>query len=217
MAKKFPRNVKDFVKENVKGISSMELMERVNKYFDSDYKLNQIKNMVYGQGLKSGLNTRFKGEHGIEYRFKKGHEPLNKGRKVRHTNPNVIRNYFQKGHIPANTVPVGSEQTREGYVWVKIAQPNTWKQKHRLLWEQHHGPIKKGYLVTFLDGNQLNIDIANLAVISQREHSQLNLEKLRFNDQELTKTGINIVKLNIAIKDKMNKVEDNPDAKTDRK
>ena len=56
-------------------------------------------------------------------------------------------------------------------------------------------------MVIFADGNQLNFDIDNLVLVSKGEHAQLNRLHYRFNDADLTKTGLNIVKLN-AIKNK---------------
>lgn len=42
--------------------------------------------------------------------------------------------------IYVNTKPVGTERKRaDGYIWVKIAEPNTWKEKHVLLYESVHG------------------------------------------------------------------------------
>lgn len=220
MAKRIPLEVKAFVRENVKGITTNELQKLVNTRFNADYTLYSIKGMVYGQGLKNGLDTRLNGSQGKQTRFKKGNVPANKGVKTDYTNyPQVQKNWFKKGQAPHNTSEVGSELVRtDGYTWIKVEQPNKWKQKHRLLWEQHYGPIKKGQIVTFLDGDKSNIDIVNLAVINQREHLRLNHLELRFDDSELTKTGINIVKLNLAIVDKTKKKENKKHVNsTDRK
>lgn len=209
MVARLPKEVKDFVRENVIGITTNELHKRVNQRFNADYTLGQVTYMVYGQGLKNGLDTRLKGHEGEKTRFKKGDVPANKGVKVDYTNyPQIRKNWFKKGELPANTANIGSELVRtDGYTWIKVEQPNIWKQKHRVLWESVHGPIKKGHVITFLDGDITNFDIANLAEISKREHSRLNNEKLRYNDADLTKTGINIVKLNLAIVDKTKKKE----------
>ena len=43
-----------------------------------------------------------------------------------------------------------------------MAEPRTFKAKHRLLWEQHYGPIPEGVNIVFIDGNPDNITIENL-------------------------------------------------------
>lgn len=100
-----------------------------------------------------------------------GHTPGNKGKKmsgevyekVRHT-------FFQKGHIPANHKPVGYERiSRDGYVEVKVAEPNKFRLKHRVVWEEHFGPIPAGYNIQFRDKNRQNLDLDNLYLISRSE------------------------------------------------
>lgn len=71
-----------------------------------------------------------------------------------------------------------------------------WKQKHRLIWEKHHGrPVPDGYLITFLDGDKMNFDIENLALISKEEQAILNRKNLRYENTECTRAGINIAKV----------------------
>ena len=50
-----------------------------------------------------------------------------------------------------------------------MAEPRTFKAKHRILWEQHHGPIPKGVNIVFIDGNTDNIVIENLRAESMAE------------------------------------------------
>lgn len=115
-------------------------------------------------------------------------------------------NWFMKGRPSLNSKPVGTETVmkyKNGriFVAVKIGMPSKWEYKHRLVYKQHYGEIPEGYMVTFADGNYLNFDIDNLILVSKGEHAQLNRLGYRFNDADLTKTGLNIVKLN-AIKNK---------------
>lgn len=109
-------------------------------------------------------------------------------------------NWFMKGRPSLNKKPVGTEVIHNyadgtKHIVVKTAEPNVWKFKHRLIWEQHNGEIPENSMITFLDGNTLNCNIENLACITCAENSLLNKNKLRFSDAELTKTGINVVKL----------------------
>ncbi len=59
-------------------------------------------------------------------------------------------------------LPIGTERDHCGYIKVKIAEPNVWKFKHQLLWEEAHGPIPEGHIVYFIDGDRSNCRLANL-------------------------------------------------------
>ena len=100
---------------------------------------------------------------GAEFRFQKGHTPWNKGKRFPGRRNSGC---FPKGHTPANYRPVGSERIDvDGYLYVKVEDPRTWKLKHRLVWEEHHGPIPAGMNIMFRDGNKLNCDISNLEMV----------------------------------------------------
>ena len=107
--------------------------------------------------------------------FKKGHSPINKGKKwdeymSAEGQKNCRRTCFGKGHVPANKKPIGYERrTVDGYWEVKVAEPNVFKAKHRILWEQHHGPIPRGTNIVFIDGNPENITIGNLRAETMRQ------------------------------------------------
>lgn len=103
------------------------------------------------------------------HRFHKGSIPANKGKKMA---PEVYakcaRTMFRKGNTPGNHREVGSERiNKDGYIEVKVAEPNKWRAKHRVIWEEAHGPIERGYNVQFKDGNSQNVTLENLYVISR--------------------------------------------------
>ena len=142
---------------------------------------------------------------GRKYRFEKGHKPHNTGRlQSEYMSPEAIERTkatrFKKGHTPVNHEKVGYEVVRsDGYVWVKIQEPDKYKMKHRITWEQHHGTIPKGFNVQFKDGNRLNTDIDNLYIIS-RASQMANENSLHRYPEEL-KTAIRMVsKLNKTIR-----------------
>ncbi len=105
----------------------------------------------------------------------KGNTPPNKGKKQHeYMTPEAIERTkptrFKKGHTPANHKPIGHERiNKDGYVWVKIKETGTFRQKHRVIWEKHHGKIPAGYNVQFKDGDKLNFDIENLYLISRSD------------------------------------------------
>lgn len=110
-------------------------------------------------------------ESGKRYRFSKGHTPTNKGQKMQeHVYKRAKATMFKKGHVPVNHVSIGYERvTRDGYIEVKVAEPNKFVLKHRRIWEQANGVIPAGCNVQFRDGNRQNYSLENLYLISRSE------------------------------------------------
>lgn len=110
-------------------------------------------------------------ESGKAHRFAPGHTPKNKGEKMSKEAYEKLRHtFFKKGHVPANHKPVGYERiNRDGYVEVKVAEPNKFRAKHRIVWEECFGPIPAGHNVQFRDGNRRNLNPENLYLISRSE------------------------------------------------
>jgi hypothetical protein len=70
--------------------------------------------------------------------------------------------------------PIGTEFINYwGYVVRKINNDrparDRWKAVHIIEWEDHHGPVPEGYMLTFKDGNKMNWDIENLELINRKE------------------------------------------------
>lgn len=107
----------------------------------------------------------------IATRFQKGSVSFNKGKKV---SPEVYSKMqptmFKKGQIPVNHRDVGSERVNlDGYIEIKVAEPNRWRLKHRVIWEQANGSIPKGFNVQFKNHNRQDCRIENLYLISKAE------------------------------------------------
>lgn len=107
----------------------------------------------------------------IASRFRKGHVPDNKGKKL---SPEVYAKcaltMFKKGHAPHNHREVNSERVNvDGYLEIKVAEPNRWRLKHRVIWEQAYGAIPKGFNVQFKNHNPLDCRIENLYLISRQD------------------------------------------------
>ena len=180
---KWSEEEKQYLASIVKGKTYKELVTLMNEKFDYEFSSQQIESALRRYNLKTG-NTG---------QFKKYKEPWNKGFKGY---MGANKTSFKKGNIPPNYKPVGSERvTRDGYTEVKIKDPNKWELKHRHIYKKHYGEIPSGYNVIFADKNISNFDIDNLILVSKAEMLMLNREKLIFEDKELTKTGVNIVKL----------------------
>jgi len=127
-------------------------------------------------------------------RFQKGSIPHNKGKKNWWDNKSV----FEKGNITWNHRQIGEERiNNEGYVYIKVAEPNKWRLKHRVIYEQHHGDIPKGSIVRFYDNDKLNHDIENLFCVSRAENAILNKSKFTNEPIELKKTLVLMAKLKV--------------------
>ena len=140
--------------------------------------LQQVYNKARAMGLRAPMERlRMAGKIGMQHpksiatRFHKGHTPQNKGKKV---SPEVYEKMsptmFKKGHINENKREVGAERVNvDGYIGTKVAEPNVWKLKHRIVWEQHNGVIPAGYNVQFKNHNPQDFRIENLYLISKAE------------------------------------------------
>ena len=128
--------------------------------------------------------------------FKKGSTPWNKGLKGY---MGANKTSFKKGTIPPQYRPVGSERiAKDGYIEIKVEDPNKWELKHRVIWEQHHGEILKGHAIIFADGDKSNLDIDNLLLVSRKQLLFMNRNNLISENKEFTKVGVNIA--NVMIK-----------------
>ena len=174
---------KEYLASIVKGKTYKELLALMNEKFDYEFSSQQIESALRRYNLKTG-NTG---------QFKKYQEPWNKGLKG-YIGAN--KTSFKKGTIPPNYKPVGTERfAKDGYIKVKVKDPNIWELKHRYIYKKHHGEIPNGYNVIFADKNISNFDIDNLMLVSKAEMLILNKNKLIFEDKDFTKVGVNIAKL----------------------
>lgn len=122
------------------------------------------------------LSIKKAGEASISSRFKPGHIPANKGKKMGADAYNKCKHtMFKKGHCPANHKPIGHERiTRDGYIEVKTAEPNVFELKHRLVYKEHYGEIPEGFMVRFKNGNRLDVSPDNLFLMSKSENMTEN-------------------------------------------
>ena len=185
-----------FMTENLKGTHNKDLADMVNARFGRSLTTEQIRTFKNNHGLNSGLTGR----------FEKGHVPANKGKtwdeimKSPESRARARANTFRKGHVPHTYLPVGSEVVKsDGYLWRKIAEPNRWRQVHRLLWEELNGPVPEGMKLIFLNGDRTDIRIDNLKLVSNEANLEMTRKGLRFRNPTLTEAGAEIANLNVAI------------------
>ena len=188
---RYSEEQKEFIITNNYGKYSKELAEMFNQHFNTNITAKEIAYFRRNNKLKSGLTGQ----------FKKGNVAHNKGKKqIEYMNQESIertkKTRFKKGNKPKNYRPIGSERiTKDGYIEVKVADPNKWETKNKIIYKQYFGDIPKGHKIIYADGNKLNNDINNLILVSNNEELIMNKYKLRTEDIELTKTGYLIAKV----------------------
>lgn len=189
---KWTKEQYQFLKDNIKGTPYKKLAKMFNEYFDLDLSFTQIQGGITRQKLSNGRDTR----------FEKGTEPFNKGMKQREfmTKEAIERTKgtrFKIGQAPTKHRPVGSERvTKDGYIEIKVKEPDVWMTKHRSNWEKVYGKVPKGKRFIFLDGNRKNNDVSNLMLVDYKISPIMNRQNLYTKgSEELQKLGITTAKL----------------------
>jgi len=71
---------------------------------------------------------------------------------------------FVKGQRPKHWRPVGSERKTDKGIMLKIKEPDKWRLKHLVVWEEANGLLPKGFRLAFLDGDKFNCSLDNLVI-----------------------------------------------------
>ena len=202
---KYSEEHKQFLFSFVPNHHYREIVEEFNRrYPDTEFEMKHCKNFIANNKLNTGFNGR----------FEKGQTSPTKGRKwSEYMSPEAQKNSrttcFSKGNIPLNHKPVGTisvRRHRKGAkrklpeVYIKVAEPNKWKLYNRYLWEQANGPIPKGYVICFRDGDTLNCKLENLRCVS-RATAQI-LSNMSDTRGEARDVAISIGELQTAIRNK---------------
>lgn len=172
MARKWTDEEKQIVREMYPDHFASEIAAMIGK------TVSGVQQMARSMGIRAskervaetGRRTS-QNPNSMASRFGKGHVSWNNGKKM---DPEVYerikRTMFKKGHVSVNRRPIGSERVSvDGYVEVKVAEPNKWRLKHRVLWEKAYGPIPAGHNVQFMNGNTQDVRLENLFLISRAE------------------------------------------------
>lgn len=188
---KYSEEEQAFMAGYIPGHSYKEIQKAFTEKFGWEISISQVNAYIGNHHLSTGRTGR----------FEPGHEPVNKGKTwdeyMDHKAQEAAKKtWFKKGNIPANYRPIGSERTdRDGYVKVKVAEPNKWRLKHRVIWEAVNGKIPKDSVLIFKDGDKTNTDIGNLLLIKRSTHAVLNKTGLCKHSGELKETAVCIAKL----------------------
>lgn len=204
----------------IKGMSGRTTFTpKEDKYIKENYLTMPVKRIAKNLNRShTGINTRLRQlgleipaelrvERRIKGMFRKGQVPPNKGQKMSaEIREKSKHTWFQKGHLPINTVPDWEERIREEkgrkYILIKIPGERKLKYKHIWIWEEHHGKkLESGFNIVFRNGNTMDISIENLECISDSELMSRNT--LHRFPEELR----SIIYIKGAIKRQINKIE----------
>lgn len=188
-----------FIQDHYKGKSTQDLIAEMEKEFHKKYDYEKIR----------GYKKRNKLASGFVSRFQKGIVPYTKGKTWnQYMSPEGQKRArstaFVKGTRPHNYLPVGSEKLRKqknGCYWFVKVAPGAWALKQRVIYEKLYGPIPKGKVVSFLDGDFNNFDPDNLILIDQAENGYLNSSGLRLGDKELVQAAICLQRIDKKVKE----------------
>lgn len=212
---KYTPEIREFIKENIKGVKYKDMALMIKEKFNVEVNADALGQWCTKNHLQNGLTGY----------FPKGHTPFNKGKKwdeylTPEQQEKSRQTCFSSERIVNNQDhtwyhKIGDEvEDKDGYIKIKCfnhARENggwkknstrAWKLKHRWLWEQNYGPIPKGYVIIFLDGNNRNFNLDNLAMISMKQNAIINKMGLRYDDPECTKLGVEIASLKILMAEK---------------
>lgn len=181
-----------FMREFIPGHTEIEIREAFLDKFGIELSRSQIKNFKVSRGIKSGT---------MGGRFTPGRVPANKGKKLpKELYEQLVPTMFKKGNVPHNHRPVGSERIdkKDGYVSVKVAEPNKWKLKQRLMYEQYTGEtLTRNEVIIFLDGNKNNFAEDNLMKLTRTELIRYCQDRLYCEDPEISKGAAMVAKLKV--------------------
>lgn len=200
MQTRYTDEEKAFLRSFIPGHFSHEIQRAFEEKFGHYITYAQIKSFKGNNKIRSGMDTR----------FKKGNVPPNKGKKMSAEQyAKASRTMFKKGNISHNYRPVGSERVNvDGYIEIKVADPNKWKLKHRVVWEESNGKIPAGMNLVFRDNNPLNTKLDNLMLVTRAENLEMNnigAGDCKGIEKEIL---LNSIRLKNAVKNKLSRAKE---------
>lgn len=176
-----------FLRDNIKGTPYNKMAEMFNEKFGTNVGVKALKGKISRLKLKNGLNGC----------FEPNRTPWNKGKNFI-AGGRSAETRFKKGQAPINWKPVGSERvSKDGYIEVKVSEPDNWELKHRFIWEYNYGKPPEGAIVAFKDGNRLNVSLDNLALITRKENVIMNHSGTRYKNPKMFETGLLLAKIRL--------------------
>ena len=163
--------------------SRADIANLINSKFGSSVTARQVQAKCNDLGLKAGSNGQ----------FGKGQTSWNKGIK---NSTGFSSTRYKKGNVPATARPVGYERINaDGHIEIKVEGERQMICKHRWVWEQAHGPVPEGYVVSFKNGIKTDCRIENLILLTRAELVRLNQSFIKLSTPETHETCVLLAKL----------------------
>jgi len=171
-----------------------QLSREVGSVYRRASKLGLVKSAAYLSTAAAGRLSS-QSAQGVNFRFKPGQTPHNKGlRRPGWHSGRMRETQFKKGQMHGqaqrNWKPIGSERiSKDGYLERKVSDEDyshlpadeanrkrqrRWVAVHRLVWEEANGPIPAGHKLAFRNGNKRDIQLDNLECVSDAEWMRRN-------------------------------------------
>lgn len=123
----------------------------------------------------------------------------------------ILRRYLNKHHIKERYLdykeynkrdvlkyPIGTEKMTSEGIFVKVAQPDVWRRKARIMYEKYHNcKLKEDEYIVFLNQDKNDCSKDNLIKSSRKEIAYLNVCKTFSKNPNLTKLGLLSARLTI--------------------
>ena len=108
---------------------------------------------------------------------------------IQHISSRPNAGQFKKGHLPQTTIysdgpvirPRLHRESGRTYLYIRLAY-GQWQQYHQWLWTQAHGPVPQGHIVVFKNGDQTDVRLDNLEMITMAENVKRNSGSLNLPD-----------------------------------
>jgi len=98
---------------------------------------------------------------------------------------------------------IGCEILKNGYIKIKIAQPDVWDYKHIKTWKDKYGDIPNKHYIIFKDNDKSKCDIDNLALVSPSELRYLEGMNFKKCPKEYRNLLLLIAKIQTKTKERM--------------
>ena len=76
-------------------------------------------------------------------------------------------------------------------------QPDTWKLKHRHIWEEEHGEIPYRHVIIFKDGDKTNCGLDNLMMVYQNAVTTVGMRKSLTEYPEINEAIYHLTELEV--------------------
>lgn len=154
----------------------------VQRVYAKANALGLRKSARYMRAMLARMSRRL-AVSGAAHRFPKGHVPANKGlRRPGWAPGRMAQTQFKPGGFPLNRdpdfyVPGALRVNSDGYIDMRVSfdpGANGWRALHKILWEDAHGPVPAAHVVTFRNGDKLDVELGNLELLTFTENMRRN-------------------------------------------